>query len=89
MGDAAARPDPVGVPGAGRRAPRLGSRAGKQDDAIFERLDFLEKATQGFHNPDYQHLFTSHGTALHYLPATAEIATMKAQSIEFLSSILK
>jgi thymidylate kinase len=68
---------------------RLGARSGKQDDAIFERLDFLEKATQGFRNPDYQHLFTSRGTTLHYLPATAEIATMKAQSIEFLSSILK
>ncbi len=67
---------------------RLGMRAEKDDNAIFEKKDFLDKANKMFSNPTYQSLFTSRGSMIHYLPAEGEIDTMNAKAHALLTSLI-
>src|SRR3989344_2729205 len=54
------RPDYLVIPkiSAEKAAARLGHRLDKNDDAIFEKLDFLKKATKTFYSDKYQKIFT-------------------------------
>jgi thymidylate kinase len=45
-------------------AARLAARAGKQDNAMFERVEFLERAAERFASPAFQSLFTERGTRI-------------------------
>ena len=67
---------------------RLSGRFDKNDDVIFEKLDFLKKATEIFYSDQYQKIFTGRGTKIHYLNAEAEIDIMKQEAIDLLKSIL-
>lgn len=60
---------------------RLNARTGKQDNAIFEKKDFLERARQTFLSPEYQAYFTSRGTSVHILPSQGSIDIMKRESM--------
>lgn len=67
---------------------RLGGRVGKNDNAIFEKLDFLTKAANIYKSEAYRHFFTKLGTKVHYLPGNDSIDIMKANSIALLKQIL-
>lgn len=69
-------------------ANRIGSRFDKTDDAIFEKLDFLKKATDVFYSNEYQKIFTDRGTNVHYLNAETEIDIMKQESIDLLKQLI-
>ncbi|MFA6105701.1 MAG: dTMP kinase [Patescibacteria group bacterium] len=64
------------------------SKRKKQDDVIFEKLDFQTKAANLFSSEEFKNLFTVHGTTVHYLPATNEIDIMKAKATKLLQSLL-
>ncbi len=72
-----------------RAMKRLAERYEKQDDAIFEKLDFMKKTAEVFASPEYQKFFTIHGTQVHYLPSNEELAIMKEKSIALLKNLLK
>ncbi len=67
---------------------RLTDRQNKQDNAIFEKLDFLKKAAAAFASEEYQNFFTKLGTNVLYLPAEDGIDIMKVKATELLSKIL-
>ena len=67
---------------------RLAIRYEKQDDVIFDKLDFQQKALATDLSPAYQKLFTDRGTKLEYLNTDVEIDIMKQESIDFLKRIL-
>jgi thymidylate kinase len=67
---------------------RLSKRNEKQDNAVFENLDFQSKAAELFYSEEFKELFTAHGTQVHYLPGNLEIDIMKAKATELLKSIL-
>ncbi|MBD3311076.1 MAG: hypothetical protein GF349_01085 [Candidatus Magasanikbacteria bacterium] len=67
---------------------RLSGRVEKQDLAIFEKKNFLEKAAHTFKSPDYQKYFTERGTQIHLLDCNEKIDIMKQRGIELLQSII-
>lgn len=69
-------------------AARIGSRFDKNDNAIFEKLDFLKKATEVFYSDQYQKIFTEKGTKIHYLNAETEIDIMKQEAIDLLKKLI-
>lgn len=72
-----------------KAAARISSRFDKNDNAIFEKIDFLKKATENFNSAQYQKIFTDRGTEVHYLNAESEIGIMKQEGTELLKSIIK
>jgi len=72
-----------------RAMQHLATRYDKQDDAIFEKIDFQKKTAEVFASPEYQKFFTVHGTQVHYLPAEDELAIIKERSITLLKDLLK
>lgn len=71
-----------------RATNRLAQRLNKQDDAIFEKLDFQRKIAKVFASPEYQQFFTARGTQVHNLPAEDELAIMKERALALLKKIL-
>ena len=67
---------------------RLARRYEKQDDVIFDKLDFQQKALATYLSPAFQQLFTDRGTKLEYLNTDVEIDIMKQESVDFLKKIL-
>ena len=67
---------------------RIKARTDKQDDAIFERLDFQQKLYEQFNSTEYQKLFTDNGSQIHYLSAEQKIDIMKEDAIKLLRQIL-
>lgn len=72
-----------------KAAARIGARFDKNDDTIFEKLDFLKKAAEIFYSDEYQKIFIDRGTNVHYLNAETEIDIMKQEAIDLLNSIIK
>ncbi len=66
---------------------RLNARA-KKDESIFEKTAFMEKAAHQFSHPDFQKIFKSRGTTIHYLNGNEKIDIMKQQAIALLKQIL-
>lgn len=71
-----------------KAAARIGARFDKNDNAIFEKLDFLKKAATVFYSAEYQKLFTDRGTTVHYLNAETEIDIMKQEAIDLLKKLI-
>jgi thymidylate kinase len=69
-------------------AARISARFDKNDNAIFEKLDFLKKTTEVFYSDEYQKLFTDRGTQIHYLNAESEIGIMKQEAVDLLKKLL-
>ncbi len=67
---------------------RLATRHGKNDDAIFEHLDFQERAYEVFMSQKYRDFFALLGTRVHYLPVEREIGIIKEESFKLVSSLL-
>lgn len=68
---------------------RLVSRTDKQDDAIFEKIDFMIKSSEKYYEEKYKNFFTNIGSQIHYLSGEEKIDIMKEQSITLLKTILK
>ncbi len=66
---------------------RLGARLEKQDNAMFEKQSFLEKAKSRFLDPMYQSYFTDRGSEVHTLDTSADLDIMKQKAIDLLDSI--
>ncbi len=69
-------------------AARISARFDKNDNAIFEKLDFLKKTTAVFYSDEYQKIFTDRGTQIHYLNAESEIDIMKQEAIDLLKKLI-
>src|SRR3989344_3216864 len=69
-------------------ATRIGARFDKNDNAIFEKLEFLKKATRIFYSDEYQKIFTEKGAKIHYLNAEAKIDIMKQEAIDLLKKLI-
>ncbi len=67
---------------------RVGGRTEKNDDALFEKADFLTKAQDCFLSDEYQHHFTSRGTKIHLLNSAFSLDIMKTTSEELLQDLL-
>jgi len=68
---------------------RLTSRMDKQDEAIFEKIDFLNRSSEKYHEEKYSTFFKNLGTQLHYLSGEEKIDIMNEQSVDLLKAILK
>jgi len=68
---------------------RLISRTQKQDDAIFEKIDFMKKSSAKYGEEKYTNFFKNLGTEIHYLSGEEKIDIMNEQAIELLKNILK
>lgn len=75
--------------GAQEAIRRLQERSTKQDDVMFEKIDFQRRAAEIFDSPEYQQMFTVGGTQIHRLSAEDKIDIMKAKAIALLKEILK
>ncbi len=67
---------------------RLRGRTEKQDQAMFEREEFLKKARARFLDPGYQQYFTKRGTHVHTLSATADIAIIRQTAIALIQTFI-
>ena len=67
---------------------RIMARTHKQDNVIFERLNFQKKLAKLFASRGYAQLFKKHGSQVHYLPANDKLAIIKSQAIVLLKKIL-
>lgn len=67
---------------------RLGGRTEKQDAAIFEKQEMLEKLRANFKSDWYQKLFEQRGTTIHHFPTDTDIDTMIKQSLNWLKHTL-
>lgn len=67
---------------------RLASRSEKQDNAVFEQIDFQTKAANLFYSEEFKQLFTAHGTEVHYLPAEEELDIIKGKALMLLQNLL-
>ncbi len=67
---------------------RVGGRTEKNDDALFERADFLTKAQECFLSEQYQRHFVSRGTQIHLLNSTFSLDIMKVRSQQLLADLL-
>jgi thymidylate kinase len=68
---------------------RLSGRTDKQDEAIFEKQNFIKKLIDQYELPEFQNIFTRCGTQIHYLSGEEKIDIMKAEAIKLLQNILK
>lgn len=67
---------------------RIGGRFDKQDDAKFEKREFIEQTKAIFLTPEYQSWFTDHGTKVHILNTDAPLDIMKQHAITLLEQLL-
>lgn len=67
---------------------RLATRYDKQDNAIFDKLNFQQKALATYLSPAYQKLFLDRGTTIEYLNTDTEIDTMKQEATELLKKLI-
>jgi thymidylate kinase len=68
---------------------RLKNRNDKNDDSIFEKLEYLKKLSAQFSSTEFQNFFKTNGTQILHLNGEEKIDIMKAQSINLLKQILK
>ena len=73
---------------AAKAAARISNRFDKNDNAVFEKLDFLKKAAEVFYSDEYQKIFTDKGTKIHYLNAESEIDIMKQEAVDLLKKLI-
>ncbi len=67
---------------------RLTTRYEKQDNVIFDKLEFQQQAMNTYLSEQYQKLFLDRGTKIEYLNTDAEIDIMKQQSLELFQQII-
>ncbi|MEA3272368.1 MAG: hypothetical protein U9P90_01720 [Patescibacteria group bacterium] len=67
---------------------RLAERKGKQDDAIFEKLDFLRKSAEEFYSDWFKKFWKDLGTKVVYLNTEGTLEETKRQAKKFLEKVL-
>lgn len=67
---------------------RLAARADKQDNVIFEQLEFQTQAAERFVSPSYQRVFTEAGTVVGYLSGAEKADIMQKEAVELLQRLL-
>jgi len=67
---------------------RLAARSEKQDKAIFEKKEMLEKLRANFRADWYRKIFESRGTRVVHFPTDSDIATMKQNAVAELQRLL-
>jgi thymidylate kinase len=83
------RPDIIVIPklSAKTAIKRLSARTEKQDNCIFERLNFLKRAAEVYYSPWFREFFERHGAKVFYLNTeqdiTGTIADAKKLFTEF------
>lgn len=68
---------------------RLTARNEKQDNVIFEKLDFMKQAAEKFNGNDFKNFFLGLGTQIDHLQGEAEIDIMKQEAVTLLKKLLK
>ncbi|MFA6587507.1 MAG: hypothetical protein WCT08_00390 [Patescibacteria group bacterium] len=68
---------------------RLQKRLGKQDQAIFEKLDFLKKADKRFRSPWFADIFRKQGSVVGYLDTNDTVEETKKEAIGYINDFLK
>ena len=67
---------------------RLAARNEKQDNAIFEKKELLEKLHANFRADWYRQIFESRGTKVEYFPTEDSLDTMKQNAVAALERLL-
>ncbi|HLD60898.1 MAG TPA: hypothetical protein VJA27_02080 [Patescibacteria group bacterium] len=67
---------------------RLAGRSDKQDNVIFEQLEFQTRAAERFISPEFKQLFTKAGTAVHYLSGVPKADIMRQEAVRILEPLL-
>ena len=67
---------------------RLAARLEKDDNAVFEKRELLDKLHKNYHADWYKEIFESRGTTIHYFPTDQPLDIMKQQSLEELKKLL-
>ena len=67
---------------------RLDNRSNKQDEAVFEKLESLEKMSDKFKSDDFKKLMEKHKTKLIYLNGNQKIDIMKQEATQKLIQLL-
>lgn len=67
---------------------RLSGRSDKQDQAIFERLDFLKELDAKYKSEEFREQFIGRGTKIKELPTNVNIDIMKEQAVILLRRLL-
>ncbi len=70
-------------------AERLAKRLDKADNAIFERIETLHQNAEQFKKPEYQKIFTDHGTRIEHLNGDENIDIMKTKATVLLKNIIQ
>ncbi|MFH1790225.1 MAG: dTMP kinase [bacterium] len=67
---------------------RLMARSDKNDDSLFEKIEFQKKLAEKFMSDDFKSIFESRGCKIHYLSANVKIDIMNNNAITFLRDII-
>lgn len=67
---------------------RLAARNEKQDNAIFEKKELLERLRANFHADWYRQIFESRGTNVVYFPTEDSLDRMKEKAVDELKGLL-
>ncbi len=83
------RPDIIVIPklSAETAIKRLAARTEKQDDSIFERLDFLTRAAERYYSPWFRNFFEKHGTKVIFLSAEGTLEETREAARKILEEI--
>lgn len=68
---------------------RLDTRLEKNDNVIFEKLDFLKKLHMKYHSTEFQNLFINRNTKINRLSTNVKIDIMKKEAKKLLINLLK
>jgi len=66
---------------------RLGGRTGKDDNAIFEKEDFLARAAREYESDWFKNMWTERGTQLHYIDCDRSIKETTADAAALANKI--
>jgi thymidylate kinase len=83
------RPDIIVIPklSAETAIKRLAARSEKQDNAIFEKLDFLTKAAERYYSPWFREFFEKLGVKVIYLSTEGSLEETRESAIKILKEI--
>lgn len=60
---------------------RITSRSDKQDNAVFEKLEFLKKSHERYHSDWYKNFWAARDTKIIYLDTTQPLPAMQAEAV--------
>ncbi len=67
---------------------RIGGRTEKQDEAVFEKIELLEKIYYVFNSAEYKKTFESRGTIIHRLSSEQKIDIMKQEAVNLFKKLI-